>query len=162
MIRNAAFADIPAIVGLLQDGYRRTHYARSGKADIDVAEAKRLLVQSIQRHGGKNGGACWVQVAETGGIITGLILATLVRVYSIGNRLMATDLFWLASPAVDPVDPAKLMKGMVGWAKASPHVVEVTCATTAIISVEPEKAGRILEHLGMQNYGTLYRMEFSS
>lgn len=159
MIRDAKFADIPGIVSLLTDAYQRTHYARTGLAEIDVAEAKRLLVQSIQRHGGKNGGACWVQVAERDDILNGLILGTLTRVYSIGNKLMATDLFWVASPSVDPFDPAKLMKGMVEWARKSPHVVEVNCGTTAILNDDPAEAGKMLERLGMKQYGNLYRME---
>lgn len=158
MIRDAKFTDIPGIVALLSDSYQRTHYAKSGLVEIDIPETKRLLVNAIQRHGGKNGGATFVQVAERDGIITGIILGTLQRVYSIGNRLMATDLFWLASPSVDPLDPARLMKGMIEWARQSPHVVEVHCGTTAIIQ-DPADAGAILERLGMKNFGNIYRME---
>lgn len=159
MTRDACFADIPGIVLLLQQGYSRSHYAKAGLANIDLAEAKRLLLASIQRHGGKNGGACWVQVADSGAGITGLVLGTLARVYSIGDRLMATDLFWLASPDANPRDAMALMRGMVSWAWSSPHVVEVRCGTTAVIADDPTAAGKALEQIGMQQYGNLYRME---
>lgn len=161
MIRDAKAVDIPAIVSLLEDAYARTHYAKSGLTRIDPQETKRLLMTGIMRHGHKNGGGCFVQVAESHGIVTGLIFGTLARVYSIGDRLMATDLFWIASPLVDPRDPRGLMKNMLAWAESAPHVIEATCAATAIINIDPEEAGRILESLGMKRYGILYRTEFA-
>lgn len=159
-IRDAKFADIPAIVMLLQEAYPSSHYAKTGSAEIDVAEAKRLLVTSIQRHGHLHGGGCYVAVAEKNGAVEAFILGTLVRVYSIFNKLSATDLFWLASPRADPRDAIGLMKQMIKWAKTCPHLVEIKCGTTAILE-DPEKAGRILEHLGLEPYGNIYRMEVS-
>lgn len=157
MIRNARCTDIPALVALLGSAYDRSHYAGT-EVEIDEKETKRLLVQSIQRHGHKVGGGCFVQVAESHGIVTGLILGTLVRVYVIGNRLMATDLFWVCSSLVEPGDPARLVGNMLEWARTVPHVVEVRCGTTAVIQ-DPEKAGNILTRLGMEQYGTIYRKE---
>lgn len=157
MIRDAKFADIHGIIGLLEYGHGRSHYAGSG-VRIDQKEAKRLLVQSIQRHGGKNGGACFVQVAEKDGVINGLILGTLARVYAIGDKLSATDLFWIAAPTVDPTEPLRLMRNMVDWAWQSPHVVEVKCGATAVIQ-DPEGAGKLLERIGMKQFGNIYRME---
>jgi hypothetical protein len=160
VIRNAAFADIPAIVSLLHAAYLRTHYARSGLVEIDIPETKRLLVNGIQRHGGKNGGACFVQVSDTGGAVTGLIFGTLVRVYSIGNKLACTDLFWLTAPGAAPLDGVTLMRNMIAWARSCPHVVEMNCGATAIMN-DPAEAGRLLEGLGMERYGHLHRMELT-
>jgi hypothetical protein len=161
MIRNATFSDIPAIVSFLQLTYLRTHYAMSGLAEIDVPETKRLLMNGIQRHGGKHGGACWVQVSDNGAAIDGLMLGTLARVYSIFNRLMVTDLFWVTSEEADARAAIGLMRGMLDWAKTCPLVIEAHCGTTAIINGDPGKAGKILEHLGMKTYGNIYRMEFA-
>lgn len=158
MIRNANFADIPAILRLLQEGHLRSHYAGTG-ANIDEAEAKRLLVASIQRHGHTHGGGCWVQVSEGQNGIDGLILGTLVRVYAILDKLMASDIFWLVNENADPRAAIGLMRGMVAWAKSSPHVIEIKCGTTSIISEDPARAGRILEHMGMKPYGNIYRLE---
>lgn len=158
MIRDANFTDIPSIVSLLRDAYQKTHYAMSGIASIDEKEAKRLLVQAIQRHGGVNGGACFVQVSVTNGQIRGFILGTLVRVYSIGDRLSASDLFWLAAPDVFPTDPMQLMRNMVAWAERSPACVEVKCGATAIMQ-NPEAAGMILKRMGFEPYGRIWRAE---
>lgn len=161
MIRPAAFADIPAIVGLLREGYIRSHYGRDGICNIDEREAKRLLVQAIQRHGGTNGGSTWVQVATKDGNIEGFILGTLARVYGIGDRLMATDMFWVASERVDPSDPIRLMRAMIEWASSNPMVVEIKCATNAVIMEDPELPGNILKRLGMTDYGRIYRMQIA-
>lgn len=159
--RPAAFADIPGIVALLQEGHRRSHYAL-GACLIDERETKRLLVQAIQRHGSHNLGGTWVVVAETGGRITGVLVGTLNRVAVIGDRLMASDLFWLAAEDVDPTDPLRLMKSMVEWARAAPDCIEVKCGTSAVIRAAPKEAGRVLERLGMKHYGEIYRMEFTA
>jgi len=156
MIRDAKFADIPRVVDFLKSAYLRSHYAEDGTVGIDIREAKRLLVQSIQRHGNQNGGGCWVQVAETEGVITGLLLGTLARVYVIGDKLMATDLFWTTSPMADPRDAGNLMRGFIAWARTCPQVVEIRCGTTSIIG-SPETGGSILKRLGLEDYGRIYR-----
>lgn len=161
MVRDARFTDIPAIVWLLQDAMARSHYSSGGMGEIDVTETKRLLVTAIQRHGHKTGGACWVQVAETNGVVTGLILGTLARVYSIGTKLYATDLFWLTSPAAEPRDGIKLMRGMVRWAESCPHVVEIKCGTVEAINGDAGRAGKVLQRLGMTPYGAIFRKEVS-
>lgn len=163
MIRDATFSDIPAIVRVLQQGFDRSHYADSPHGGgIDQSEAKRLLFQAIQRHGHKHGGATWVQVAEIGGVVSGLILGTLARVYAIGTHLMASDLFWITHPMSDPRDAANLMRSFIGWARTCPHVIEIKCGTTAIINEDPAEAGKVLERLGMKPYGNLYRMELEA
>lgn len=158
-IRRAAFADITGIVDLIQEGHRRSHYAL-GACQLDVKEAKRVLVQAIQRHGSHNIGGTLVMVAETDGRITGFLLGTLARVAVFGDRLFASDLFWLASEDVAPTDPIRLMKAMIEWASANPDCIEVKCGTQAVIG-DPKKAGRMLEHLGMKHYGEIYRMEIN-
>lgn len=160
VIRPATFADIGAIVALLQDGHRRSHYASSDMM-IDEREAKRLLVQAIQRHGSKNLGGTWVVVAETDGRITGVLVGTLARLFGICDRLMASDLFWLTSEDADPRDAQRLMRSMVEWARLAPDCLEVKCGTQMTIRADPLEAGRVLERLGLKPYGNIYRMEFT-
>lgn len=156
-VRDARFADIPGIVLILKSAYSKSHYAREGLVNVDEKEAKRLLAQAVQRHGGTNGGATFVQVAETNGTVTGVILGTLSRVYAIGDKLMASDLFWVCVEDVEPADPMALMRNMIEWAKACPYCVEVKCGTTAVVAEDPKRPGRILERLGLKHYGEIYR-----
>ena len=161
MIRDAKFADIHAICRFLEACHLRTHYARDGTASLDIPEIKRLLGAGLGRHGHKGIGACWLQVADNNGNIDGLMYATLVRVYSIYDRLYATDLFWIVNEHAKPADALLLMKNMLKWAESCPLVIEVHCGTTAIINENYEVTGRLLKRLGMKEYGSIHRLEFA-
>lgn len=156
MIRDARAQDIPGIVAFLLDRHALTHYAKDGNAQIDVVHTKKLLMTSVHRHGHKTENATWVQVAEQNGIICGLMLATLARAYSIYDKLMATDLFFITSELANPRDALDLMRNMVNWAKRSPHCIEVRCGVTSIIG-DPARSGRMLEMMSMEPYGGIYR-----
>lgn len=158
MVRDATFSDIPAIVSLLDDRFRRSHYASVQGGAIDAAHTKRLLVNAIQRHAGTSPGAMWVQVSEDTGIVRGFIWGILERVYSIGNRLSATDVFWIADDMVPARDPERLYRNFVKWAWSVPHVIEIKAGTTRAVA-DDDRAGVVLKRIGMADYGRIYRME---
>jgi hypothetical protein len=158
MIRDAKASDVPAIIAFLQERYRSTHYAKSGLAQIDVVFTKKLLLMAIHRHGHKTENACWVQVVDRFGRVCGLMLATLARVYVIGNRLMATDVFFVVNDTARATDAGELLQGMFEWAKRSPACVEIRCGATAVIG-DPARTGKMLERFGMEPYGSLHRLE---
>jgi hypothetical protein len=151
MIRDATFSDIPAMRRVLQWAYDHSAYA-GGPCGFDEKEATRLLVHAVQGH---KAGA-FVQVAEHEGAIEGLIVGMKARVYHVGTRNMASDLFWVATDKVHARDPRLLMKAFIAWAKGEPDVIEIRCGVTAVLQ-DPDKAGRILESLGMERYGAIYR-----
>lgn len=159
MIRDVKFADIQAITRFLEACHQRTHFARDGTANLDIPEIKRLIGAGIGRHGHKGIGACWLQVAENYGAIDGLMYATLARVYSVYDKLYATDLFWITLPSAHPNDAHDLMKGMLDWAKSCPSVIEVRVGVTSIINVDFKTTGHMLKRLGMTEYGAIHRLE---
>jgi hypothetical protein len=159
VIRRAKFADVMAIVRLLQWACANSHYGGT-VTDVDVDWTKKLIQNAISRHGQTNGGACFVQVIEEGGAICGLILGTLQRVYGIGTTLMATDMFWIVDENAKPFESLALVAGMIDWAWSCPAVVDVKIGTTAIMGRDPEVAGRLLmRSFGMERYGAMWRLE---
>lgn len=158
MIRDAKAVDIPAIVSFLAECYGRSHYAKTGTAQIDVIHTKKLLLMAIHRHDHKQENACFVQVVERAGQICGLMLATLARVYVIGNRLMATDVLFVVNALAEPHEAGQLVKNMISWARRAPACIEVRCGATAVIS-DPERTAKLFERFGMVPYGSLHRME---
>ena len=158
MIRDAKAVDIPAIVGFLAECYGRSHYAKTGVAHIDVIHTKKLLLMAIHRHDHKTENACWCQVVEHAGQICGLMLATLARVYVIGDRLMATDVLFVVNGFAQPQDAGQLIKNMISWAKRSPACIEARCGATAVIG-DPERTAKLFERFGMEPYGSLHRLE---
>lgn len=159
-IRDANFSDIPQMLELILYGYGRSHYAKDCRVKVDEKYTKGLLVKGIQRHGHKTGGGCFAQVAENECGVTGLVVGTLNRVYGIGDKLMASDLFWVSRTGVaDPTDAPRLMRNMVEWARSNPEVIEIICAVTSVVEDDPRRPGLILERLGMKHYGGIWRME---
>lgn len=159
VIRNAKYADIHAMTQFLQSCYARSHYAKDGVVKVDVDETKRLLGAGLGRHGHKGIGSCWLQVVDNNGAIDGLMYGTLVRVYSIGDRLMATDLFWAVNEHAAALDAVALMKNMIDWARSCPLCVEVHVAASAVIQTDTTATNRLLRSMGMKDYGAIHRLE---
>lgn len=156
MIRRATLGDVTAMVRLLDGALARSIYA--GKGEINRVEANRLLFALIQRHGGVGGGGTWVTVCETDGEVSGMLVGILQPVLHVGTAFSATDLFWLTDERASPYDSAKLMLSFHGWAKAHPKCIEIVCGATGAMG-EWEKAGGMLERMGLSRFGGLYRME---
>lgn len=159
MIRAGKASDVPAVVDLLAELYGESHYARTGVASIDRQFTKELLLTALFHHGRTGEGAAWFEVAEHDERIVGLMLATLARVYVIGNKLMATDVLFTVNGKAGLADAPTLALNMLAWAKTAPLCVEARCGTTAVIG-DPERAGQMYSRLGMKRYGALWRMEF--
>lgn len=158
MIRRANFADIPRLVEILADAHRRSVFAGMD-GEVDVAEAKRLLVHAVQRHGHTKAGGTFVMVAEAGGAVEGMIVGLLDRVYSIGTKLYATDLFFVATERVDPRDPIRLVGALIDWAKSAPECRLIMMAVTDTVSADPERTGKILARKGLRRSGAVFSME---
>lgn len=128
MIRPAKFGDIPAIVELMEEGHARSKYA--GRDFVDPKEAKRLLMASIQRQGLKGeGGACVFVTDQVDGFTMGMV----DRVYHIGTKLMAQNLFYYARETARPQDRLALFDAYIGWASAIPGVIEIHDGITDIV-----------------------------
>ena len=157
MIRSPHMTDIPAVAAFLEQQFERTHYAREHAGKVDVFKAKRLLMNAIASNGVMNDGGCCVKVIERAAKLCGLMIATLQPVYLIGNKLCATNLFWVVAQEARGTDGALLLLAMIHWAKQA-GAIEIKCDTTAIIQ-DPDSAGRMLERWGFKPYGNLYRLD---
>lgn len=158
MIRPAKFADIPRMVEILKEIHLRSIYADWG--EIDLPETKRLLLHSIQRHGHLNAGGTLAMVAEKDNQVEGLIIGVLDRIYGIGTKLYATDLFFVATPLVDPRDPPRLVDALIAWAKQAPLCRQITMGVTTAAG-DPKRTGKILARKGLRPSGEMYSMEVS-
>lgn len=155
MIRAANFADIPAIVSIMEDRYRSSLYATLG--EMDIKEAKRLLVGCVQRHGGSGEGSTLVMVAERGGEVAGFIVGQLSRVYHVGVPLSATDLWFTCRPGADWRDVVGLAESFAAWATGSPRVVEIMMGCVDMFGVDLKQADALYRRLGLYRCGAIYR-----
>lgn len=163
-VRAAKFMDIPQMVLLLEEGYRRSIYA--DKATFDLLEAKRLLATAMQRHGHTNLGGSLVLVSERSGIVDGLIIGVLDNVYPCLKELVATDLLFFQSEDADPRDAVRMVKQLIAWAEANPKVIGLhlgvtdTISTTETAHVGWERTAKLYESIGLVRCGAMFRKEF--
>lgn len=154
MIREAKYADVMALVALLQDAHRLSKYAALG--DVDAAEAKRLLAAGIQRHGGQHDGSTLVLVAEDADKrLCGLFYALLQRVYHIGDKLEATDVFFYLADGSDPRDARRFLDAFESWAQGNPKVILLKNGVTDLMG-DYTRAARMVERRGMALSGVIY------
>lgn len=153
MIRRARFGDIPGLYRLIGEGHANSRYAAS--EEIDEREAKALLMRCIQRHGSPNVGGSCVFVAEAGGRIDGFIVGLLDRVYHLGRRFSAEDLFFYVSPDSEPTMAGRLIDAYVAWAEANEKVIEIKLAATDIID-DWRRTAHLYERKGFHQIGAIY------
>lgn len=151
-VRAAQFVDIPRLVDLIQRTHAGSIYAQ--RCSIDVKLLKATLLHAIEKHGGKKCGSSLVMVSEEAGIVTGLLLGLVDRVYVVMDRLYVTDLFYVCP---NPRDALKMLARLLAWAKSIPGVIEVRLGATDAIG-EWARVQRLYERLGMKQSGVMCSM----
>lgn len=153
MIRSAQFADIPRLVELIQRTHAGSIYA--GRCNVDVKLLKATLLHAIEKHGRKLCGGSLVLVSEEAGIVTGLLLGLVERVYVVLDRLYVTDLFYVCP---NPKDALKMLARLLVWAKSIPGVIEVRLGATDAVG-DWSRVQKLYERLGMKQSGVMCSME---
>ena len=121
-MRPARFSDIPALLKLLRSSHERSKYA--GRTDLHEKAMEQMLTGLVAGQTQQGVGATYLQVAETDGKVTGFVAGMLNRVYNIGTKLVANDLF-LVNEAGSLKTTMALIDGYIAWARANPKVIEV-------------------------------------
>ena len=151
MIRPAKFNDIPVIVSLMIDGWSRSNLKDIDT--IDVKEAKAVIMATIQRHTPKylrEGGGC-VFITDDG---HGFIMGVIDRLYHVGTRLCAQDIFFYADPDCGGWDKVGLLDAYVEWALTIPNLAVIRNGITDIIT-DTDRVQELYERHGFTKSGVL-------
>jgi hypothetical protein len=154
-VRDAKFGDTMQMAALLRRGYDRSRYAEIEGLEVDMPEAKRIITNAIQRQNGTNCGATFAQVSERAGKVEGLFIGVLDRVYHIGTKLCAHDLFFLMDEGGSPRDAERMLRNYVAWAESNPAVVLIQDGTTDAVG-DWKRAGKMLVRQGFRQIGGIY------
>lgn len=156
MIRPARMGDVFRLVELLVQAHDSSRYA--GKVAVDQPAARRTLAQFIQRNGGTHEGGTMVAVVEDDGAVQGFVAGLLDRVYHIGDKLAANDVFLVAAPDAPATTVRRLLAAYVTWANGVPDCVEVMLSHTDALA-SGERMGAIYERMGFVQCGAIYRRD---
>lgn len=157
MIRKAKAVDTPRIAELIEEGYARSSYVTHGT--LDIAKAKRIIVNAIQRDGLMNEGGWCVRVAEANGTVEGFVVGYLSRVYDIGDKLLARDWMLYGSPRCPTVDRIGLLDALDEWASANPKVLDLEVSVTDAVG-DWKRVGQLYERRGLEQVGAVYRRRY--
>lgn len=153
MIRPAKFFDTVRIVDLMHEMHERSCYAQLDV--IDDRYAHKLVSNCIQRHGGSHDGAALVMVAVHDQKVEGFLIGILDRLYHLGTKLSANDLFLYTSKKCHPTDFVRLLETYISWAENNPKVGEIKLSWTDAVP-GAERMGKMYEMKGFDYCGGIY------
>lgn len=154
MIRKATYQDAPAIMAMVREQHSRSKYAERCR----IAEpALQHLVSALIAQQGQIGpqGSC-VFVAENTGEPVAFIAGVLDRVYSIGAKLKAQDLFFVNERGTVG-DTMRLLDAYVGWARAIRAVLEISVSWTDTLP-GAERVAKLYARKGFVKSGEVFEI----
>jgi hypothetical protein len=159
MIRPGRFQDQPAIEGLLRDAYARSKYA--GRVGIHEKALSQLVLGSIAQMTQNGPQASHVAVAERGGEVVGVIIGALDRVYHIGDKLSANDIFFVVGDKGSFGDSIYLVDSYIRWAQANPKVLEIMLSWSDALP-GAEKIASLAKRKGFVKTGEMFEMRLDA
>lgn len=158
MIRAARLDDLAALHGLVLDMHRATDYGARG-VHVSEKAAKNLFRDAVIRNGRTNDGGTLVNVVEVAGKLVGFMVGALQRVYLIGSRLEAVDVFLFCSKAAPARAPERLIDAYLAWARSNPKVAEITLSFTNAGGVKTGKLAKLYERKGFARCGEIWKVK---
>lgn len=154
MIRPATASDLPRLYDLLLEMQRKSKYFPD--IDVDERAARSLLMTGIQRNGSLHDGGSLMLVDEKAGQVEGFIMGMLDRIYHIGSRLCANDIYLYCTESATKLAPLKLVKGYIDWAMGNPKVAKIMLSWTDALGADGEAISRMYGGLGFHKVGEIW------
>lgn len=154
MVRAATFSDLAPLHALVMEMGNANKHFPDVKPDEDAAKA--LIMQAVQRNGGKHNGGCLVNVYEHDGQLEGFMVGTLQRVHHIGNRLEAMDMFLYCTKKAPARAALSLVDAYIDWAEQNPKVAKIYLSWTDILGTNGEKLEKLYSRKGFHRTGGIF------
>lgn len=153
MIRRATFDDAPALMQLLRVQHSRSKYAE--RCGISEPALEHLVTSMIAQQGqiGPQGSAVFVAIHD--GKVAGFIAGILDRVYAVGKKLKAQDLFFINEGSVG--DALRLVDEYVAWARSIRAVLEIGLSWSDTMP-GAEKVAQLYSRKGFQKIGEIFEI----
>jgi hypothetical protein len=154
MIRKATFADAPAIMAMIRTQHERSKYA--SRCDIAEPVLQHTVTAMIAQQGQIGPQGSLVLVAEEGGEPVAFIAGVLDRVYQIGKKLTAQDLFFINERG-SVGDTLRLLDGYVEWARSIRAVLEIVISWSDALP-GAEDVAKLYARKGFSKCGEMFEI----
>jgi hypothetical protein len=154
MIRKATYQDAPAIMALIRAQHARSKYAT--RCRINDASLEHLVTALIAQQGQIGPQGSCLFVAEENGEPVAFIAGVLDRVYGIGAKLTANDLFFV-NEGGGIGDTLHLLDHYIVWARSIRAVLEIKLSWTDTLP-GAEQVAKLYQRKGFTKSGEIYEM----
>ena len=155
MMRNAKYADVPALAAMLGEVQAKSKYAF--RAGIHTRSVEDLLISAVAGQNHRGPGGSFLQVVERDDKIVAFMVGSLGRVYNILDRLVASDIF-LISESDKPVDIIRLIDAYVAWAASNPKVIEIGLSWSDAVADDGHVLAKLYKRKGFRLVGEQYEL----
>lgn len=156
MIRGATTSDLGKLHGLVMAMHQQSDFLARG-IGVHEAAARNLIRDCMIRHGRTNEGGTLLNVVEVNGELRGFMLGSLQRVYLIGDRLEAVDVFLYCAPNAPARAAERLIDEYIAWATGNPKVADTILSFTYAGGIKAGKLARIYERKGFAKRGEIWK-----
>lgn len=154
MIRKATYQDAPAIMALIRAQHAKSKYAT--RCRIAEPALQHLVTSMIGQQGQIGPQGTLVLVAEHNGEPVAFIAGILDRVYQIGAKLTAQDLFFV-NEGGSVGDTLKLLDGYIAWARSIRAVLEIVVSWSDTLP-GAEQVAKLYARKGFSKTGELFEI----
>lgn len=155
MIREGRMTDAPEIERLIRESHTASKYAgRVGIAPkaLDAHIAGMVAQQRQLRPHGTH-----VAIAERAGKVVGMIVGAFDRVYHIGDKLTANDIWFIVSDGGTVGDTLGLVDSYIAWARSARSCIEVILSWSDALP-GAEKIAALAQRKGFAKCGEMFEM----
>lgn len=153
MIRRATHQDVPTIAAMLREMYVSSKYA--GRCSISEKTMDSVLNSLVASQSASGPNASFLRIALQDGKPAGFIAGVLARIYLIGDRLEAQDLFFYVRDGASPRIAPQLLDQYLEWARGHRQVIEIKASWNDTMP-GAERAARLFERKGLRKVGEVY------
>lgn len=154
-LRAATFQDIPRVAIMLHELHAASKYHdRVGISDKAMQDVLMAAVAGQNQHGPQ---ASFFQLSERDGQPIGFMVGTLTRVYHVGDKLVANDLFLYVRPRARASHTFELIDAYVAWAKANRKVCEIALSWNDALP-GAERIADVYRRRGFAKNGELFEL----
>lgn len=152
MIRKATYQDAPAIMALIRANHLRSKYAAYRIAEPALQHVVAAMIAQQGQMGPQ--GSC-VFVAERDGEPVGFIAGILDRIYGIGSKMCAQDLFFINEGGVG--ETLRLLDAYIAWARAIRAVLEIKVSWNDALP-GADRVAKLYAHKGFAKCGEVFEI----
>ena len=157
MIRRATPSDYATIEALIRRQHKASKYAQ--RVTINDKALSQLMLGLHASQGQSGPQASFVTVSEEHGVVRGFIAASLSRIYNIGAKLGASDLFLVNEGSAGAA--MRLIDAYVAWASANPRVIEIGLTWTDALP-RADRAAALYRRKGFVRTGEIFVMRLDA